>query len=360
MGHPVATFVWSLLNCFDRNRFEVTAYIVGKKYDSSTDELLREVNCKRDLRAFSPAKAAEVVHADGIQILFDLSGHSSYSALQILAYKPAPIQITGIGHISTSGLKEIDYFLADEFTSPAGMNEQDFTEKIIRNHRSHICFSQPMLKNMPQCQMELPYRRNGYITFAIVNKPSKITKRMLRLWANIVASVPKSVLLLRGKLFGFKEGRQKFLDNIRDIPLSAERIRFTGFSANYLEEYTRDIDIMLDTSPYQGMTTTCEGLYMGIPVVTLVGSKFRERVGYSILKNIGLEELAAFSEEEYVQKAVGLAQNTDVLEALHKNLRSIMQKSNLMDFHGYVKNMESLYERIWKDYKSTLRKKKEL
>ena len=194
----------------------------------------------------------------------------------------------------------------------------------------------------------MAWERNGYVTFGCFNNFSKVTDEMLLVWKEILCQCPDSHLLLKHKLFDSEEGRQWTLHRLRKLCMPVERIDFRGFSADYLQEYN-DIDVALDTYPYTGGLTTMEALLMGVPVVSLYGTCHGTRFGFSFFRNAGFEDLAADSKAGYVQLACGLADDRELLAFLHGNLRSMVQKSPLLDGRNYVRDVENLYRYILAD-----------
>lgn len=343
--HVVVFFSYAFFRDYDRDGFEVFCYQRGPE-DAISMQIANMVDGWRNVAHLSDAETAELIYRDEIDILFDLAGHTRNSGLPVLAYKPAPIQISGIGYFDTTGLEAVDYFLTDRYTDPAGMNDAFFTEKLIRLPHSHFCYT--AADTMPDCQ-PLSSEKGGCITFGSFNNFAKVTDDMLRLWQQILAAVPKSRLLLKSSAFG----------NAAACSLAEERLARAGFltgqvelrpaSADYLSEYSA-MDIALDTYPYPGGGTTCDALYMGIPVITLTGQRHGARFGYSLLQNIGLPECCADSPEAYVQAAVRLAVHPRRLKILHEGMRQRMRQSPLMNGRMYMAGVEQAYRVAWERY----------
>jgi len=281
--------------------------------------------------------------ADEIDILVDLTGHTAHNLLPVLAYKPAPIQISGIGYFDSTGLDTVDYFLADKFTDPEGLNEKFFTEKILRLQHSHFCYE---WHELPYPVAPAPCTKNGYVTFVSFNNFAKVTDEMLCLWKKILDAVPKSRLYLKAFVFDSKDTIEISKEKIQAAGIDLERVDMEASSKDYILCYER-ADIALDTFPYPGGGTTCDALYMGLPVITLVGERHNSRFGYSLLMNIGLGELCAFSEEEYVQKAVDLANDWERIREYHLTIRRKMELSPVMNDAIYMGEVEAAYEKIF-------------
>lgn len=343
--HVVAFFSYALLKSYDKHRFEVYCYAKGPEDDASR-EFAAEVDVWRNVQYDSHEQIAAKVYADEIDILMDLSGHTADSCLPVLAYRPAPIQICGIGWFDTTGLAEVDYFLADIYTDPPGLNDAYFTEKLLRLPASHFCY---MWHDRPEECAPASCRKKNYITFGSFNNFAKTTDAVLRAWSEILRRVPDAQLLLKTQVFDNAYGKKKALARMEAMGLPLDRVHVEGYSKNYLQVYA-DIDIALDTYPYPGGGTTCDALYMGVPVITLVGERHNSRFGYSILMNMGLPELCTYSWEEYIDCAVALANDRERIVHFHQTLRRRMLRSPVMDARLYMAEVECAYERIWQEW----------
>ena len=340
-SHPVAYFLRPLLEFYDREQFQVYLYRSNVEQDGVTERLQGWADCTRYIADMGDEEAAGQIAADEIDILVDLSGHTKDNRLPVLAYKPAPVILSGIGYFNSLGM-DIDGFLSDVYCSPQETHPA-FTEKLLKLPHTHFCYSQ--FEKFPAINEQMAWERNGYVTFGCFNNFSKITDEMLLAWQKILCRCPGSRLLLKHKLFDSEEGRQWVISRMQRLALPVERIELRGFSAGYLQEYN-DVDIALDTYPYTGGLTTLEALLMGVPVVTLYGNRHGTRFGLSFLSNAGVAELAADSREGYVQLACALADDKDLLISLHRNLRSMVQKSPLLDGAGYCRDVERLYKYV--------------
>ena len=336
--HPVAYFLRPLLEFYDRQRFQVFLYRANAEEDSVTEQLQGWADYTRYIADMSDEEAARQIAADAIDILVDLSGHTKGNRLPVLAYKPAPVILSGIGYFNSLGMYT-DGFLSDVYCSPKE-TQPSFTEKLLRLPHTHFCYSP--FEDFPAINKQMAWERNGYVTFGCFNNFSKVTDEMLLVWKEILGRCPSSRLLLKHKLFDSEEGRQWTLHRMQKLELPVERIDFRGFSANYLQEYN-EIDIALDTFPYTGGLTTIEALLMGVPVISMYGDRHGTRFGLSFLSNIGMAELATDNRYTYIKLAAGIAEDKDLLKALHGRIRSIVQKSSLMDGVGYCREVEQMY-----------------
>ena len=336
--HAVSQFVRPLLFDFDISKFQIYAYQINDTVDYVTTNLQKAPVHWRNVMHKDIGEVAKIIRDDEIDILFDLGGHTKNNMLPVFAYRPAKIQISGIGYFNSTGIFECDGFLSDVYCAP--MNKSPyFTEKLLRLPHTHFCY-QPY-NEFPEV-ISPPSIKKGYITFGSFNNFSKVNDDVLSLWCEILRQIPNSRLLLKHRLMGTDEGRKYVSKRLLRHGLPLERIEMRGLSTDYLAEYG-DMDIALDTFPYPGGLTTCEALFMGVPVVTLIGDRHGSRYGLSFLSNLGISDLAAKNKEEYVSIAVALAKERDILIGLRQNLRSIMKKSPLMDGKAYMRDLEKLY-----------------
>ena len=334
-----------LFAAYDRTHFEVYLYDIGTLQSEVTDWVAGMVDGYADLSSCSPQEAARRIHTDEIDILFDLAGHSAGGkTLQIAAYKPAPIQISGIGYFDTTGLPAMDYVLGDPFVDPPGMDAL-FTERILRLPKTHLCFT-PSERFQPYEHLHrVPH---DPVIFASFNNFAKITDGMLGLWAEILRRAPAARLLLKNT-----QPSEELLARMRIRAARAgadmDRLTLRPASKDYLRDYL-EVDVVLDTHPYPGGGTTCEALFMGLPVVTMAGTRHGARFGAGLLHNVGLAELVAESPTAYVDCAVGLASDRELLAALHAAIPRMMRASPLMDGTGYVRAVEAAYKTVWERY----------
>ena len=362
--HAVAFFLLPLLRAFDRERFEVFCY-ANNSEDAVSRTMAQQPGVHwTNILGLLPEEAARLVAADEIDILCDLSGHTKDNCLAVLARKPAPVQVTGLGYMGPTGLSTIDYLLGDRVLDAAEEAEdaaaercrgavedgasqgtrEERSERPLSLPHSHFCYLPFVV--MPDVAPP-PCLSRGHITFGCFNNYSKVTDAMLLLWRQILTDVPGARLLLKSRLFGSEEGRSIAVERFGRLGLDASRIELRGFSSDYLAEYA-DMDIALDTAPYTGGLTTCEALYMGVPVVTLKGGTHGARFGASLLENAGLAELVAKSEREYAEIAKLLAGSPETLQMLREKQRDMLLASPLMNFRQYVQEVEAAYEEVWR------------
>lgn len=368
--HPVAFFVLPLLRAFDRTRFEIFCY-ANNCEDAVSRTMAQQTGVTwRNILGLSPTEAAQRIAADEVDILVDLSGHTKDNCLPVLARKPSPVQITGIGYMGRTGLSTIDYLLGDTVLEgedrtgeTAACDRQRMhrngasldaeakqSELPLRLPHSHFCYMPFVV--MPDVAPP-PSLGRGFTTFGCFNNYSKVTDEMLLLWRQLLEEVHGARLLLKSRLFGSEEGRSLAEERLLCLGFDMKRVELRGFSSEYLSEYA-DMDVALDTFPYTGGLTTCEALYMGVPVVTLKGETHGERFGASLLQNAGLPELIAGSAMQYMEIAKLLGTSPEVLTLLRKKQRDLVLSSHLMNFRQYVREVETAYETVWKKWNEKL------
>jgi tetratricopeptide (TPR) repeat protein len=344
-GHPVAKFILPVFELQDRSRYEVFVYSVGSKSDQITEWIQKHVEHFVSFPA-DPRKLAERIRADGIDILVDLAGHTTGEAYLAFARKPAPIQVSWIGVMSTTGMSTMDYFLGDA-EMPCPGTEHLFTETVYRLPRACFCYR----PGTDAAVAPAPYLERGDVTFGCFNSPRKITREVVKLWSAILHLVSGSRLLLK-YYFLEEEAKQAPLRAwFAEEGIPSQRLVFVGasLSTDYFDEY-RLIDIALDPFPYNGGSTTLDALWMGVPVVTLAGRSPVQRSGSSILTAVGLPDLVTHSPEQYVTTAVFFAQTVPKIPGSRQNLRKALQASPLMDEKGLVCSVEAAFRDMWRTW----------
>jgi protein O-GlcNAc transferase len=345
--HPMLKFLPPVLEHHDRSNFEVFLYAVGSKFDGETEQL----RALADDFVFMPrpgsGELASRVRADGVDILVDLAGHTMGSAHLALALKPAPVQVSWIGVLSTTGMSTMDYFLGDACL-PCPGTEHLFSENVYRLPRVLYCY-RPHLGNIPVAQS--PCLERGYITFGSFNNPQKITREVAQLWAAIMHLVPNSRLLLKYRGLETEVMQNRFRDWFAADGIEPARLQFAGATPpnEYLAEYG-GIDIALDPFPYNGGSTTLDALWMGVPVVTLAGRLCVQCNGKTVLTVAGLADLVAETPEDYLRIALFLAGTVPKMPDLRANVRNALQSSPLMDETSLVKSVEDAYRTMWRGW----------
>ncbi len=340
--HPVGRFLRPLLEHHDHWNFEIVCYAQVLVPDAITQRLRSYADGWRGIVGLSDTQAADLIRRDRLDILVDLTMHMAHNRLLVFACKPAPVQVTYLAYCSTTGLQTMDYRLSDPYLDPPGGDESFYTEQTIRLPETYWCY-QPNIA--PREVGPLPVLQLGHITFGCLNNFCKVSEPTLAAWAKLLRAVPNSELLLHAYKGSHRQRLQARLERDGVVP---KRVRFAGFmpAEKYFALY-RQIDIALDTFPYGGGTTTCDALWMGVPVVSLVGKTAVGRGGLSILSNVGLPELAARSEQEYVAIAAALANDLPRLSRLRATLRHQMEQSPLMDAPRFARHVEAAYRQMW-------------
>jgi predicted O-linked N-acetylglucosamine transferase (SPINDLY family) len=300
----------------------------------------------RYIGSLDDERACAIIQADAIDILVDLSGHTAGNRLPLFTHKPAPIQVTYLGYPDTTGIDAINYRLTDEWADPPGHTEEFHTEKLVHLPDGFLCYQPP--RPCPQVSPP-PMLRDGIVTFGSFNNLAKVSRTLVGHWAAILTAVPYSRLLLKSKGLSANGSREQMRQQFRDHGINAERIELVGWTSDRIDHMNlyRKVDIALDTFPYNGTTTTCEALWMGVPVMTLAGPVHVSRVGSSLLHAVGLTEMIAQSPSEYVRKAVALAGDTLRLASLRSTLRDRMQASPLTDAQRIAGAVEAAFRNMW-------------
>jgi len=349
--HSQSQFTVPLLSHHDQAAFKVFCYSDVARPDALTYRLKRCADTWQSIVGISHQDVAEMVRRDRIDILVDLTLHMSNNRLLVFARKPAPVQVTWLGYPGTTGLNAIDYRLSDPYLDPlsstgaAADDEGIYSEKTFRLPASFWCYD-PLAEGPPVNQP--PVLTNGHVTFGCLNSFAKVNDDVLDLWSKVLATVAESRMLI---LAPPGSARQRVLSCLSAHGVGAERVEFVDLQPrpHYLQTYHR-IDLCLDTFPANGHTTSMDSLWMGVPVVTLVGRTAIARGGLSILSNLQLADLAAHSAEEFVRIASALAGNLSRLSEFRSTLRQRMQSSPLMDAPRFARDIESAFRSMWKTW----------
>lgn len=346
-AHPIGFYTEGVFLNHDKNKFEIYCYANQNYKDRITQNISSKADKYISIKDWPDEKVIREIEEDKIDILIDLSGYSSGNRLGVFARKPAPIQMSWIGYFDTTGMEAIDYIISDKFLIPEG-DKKYYIEKPLRLPVSYVAM-QPPEANIVVA--ELPAKKNGYITFASFNNSRKLNKNLIKIWAEILDKVPNSKLYLKSKAFIDKKVQEKFLTDFAKNNIAKERIIFSGHTVleDMFSEYNK-VDIALDTFPFNGNTTTSHALWMGVPVVTLSGTNYVSKMSESILNAIGLPEFITKTKEEYINKAVSLAENIEKLQEIRLNLRNKFENSNLSGVKKFTGELEELYKKAWQGW----------
>lgn len=342
---PVASFFEPILRAFDRSNFTVTCYSDLARPDATTGRLRQLASSWVDVSAMTDDELASRIQSDRQDILVDLTGHSAANRLLVFARKPAPVQVSYLGYLTTTGLTTIDYRLTDSIADPPGQADRFHTEALLRLS-CFFCYQPP---DDPIDPGPLHLLKNGYVTFGSLNHSAKFNPRVLGLWAKLLASVPDSRLMLLANAPGECERRLRTF--FTDHHIAAERLQLVHRQsyADYLKLY-QSIDIALDPFPFNGHTTSCDALWMGVPVVTLAGDSYASRTCTSLLMRLGLPELIAKDHEHYFQIAAELAGDSSRLSQLRSTLRPTFASSIITNATTFAADLESALRAAWRGW----------
>lgn len=345
--HPVGLFLQDVLPKIDRERIELIGYPTQREIDALTLRLLPSFSAWKQLSGMGDQAAADMIRSDGIHVLIDLSGHTAHNRLPLFAWKPAPVQVSWLGYWATTGVCEIDYFLADVAGLPRALEGQ-FVEQIWRLPETRLCFSRP---ETDARVASLPALTNGYVTFGSFQSLKKIQMPVLKLWAKVLSEVPGARLRIQSPPFSDPTVMAGFRQRFEAIGGDPGRLDLHGpvRRADYLEAQ-REVDLILDTFPFPGGTTTCEALWMGVPTLSLAGSSLVARQGASILAAAGLPDWVAESESAYVEKAQSFTADLPALSTLRLSLRDRVAGSALFDAERFARNFEQALMGMWQGY----------
>jgi predicted O-linked N-acetylglucosamine transferase (SPINDLY family) len=348
-SHSVACFIEALLARHNKTDYEILCYAGVARPDSVTERLRGYCDGWLDIHGKQDRAVAQRIYQDEVDILVDLAGHTADSRLAVFAYQPAPVQVNYLGYPNTSGLPEMDYRLTDHTADPAGEADDYHTEELIRLPHGFLCYTPP--EDVPDISPP-PVLDRGYITFGSFNNTPKLNPEVIELWASILLAVPGSRLILKNRALSTTTASERLYKLFADKGIGMERVELIGFipdKKDHLSTYN-DIDIALDTFPYNGTTTSCEALLMAVPVVALLGSSHAGRVGASLLAPLGLEQWIAGNKGDYMNIAVNAALNVDELRRLKSSLRDHLLNSSLCDGATFTRDVEAAYRTMWKKY----------
>lgn len=344
--HPVGYFVESIVSHLDPARIELVAYTTLSNEDETSARLKPRFAAWNSIADSSDEAAAARIHRDAVHILIDLAGHTAHNRLPIFAWKPAPVQVSWLGYFATTGVPTIDYLLADLVSVPESTRDQ-FTETLWYLPDTRFCFTPPgdaaRLEPTP-----LPALRTARLTFGCFQNALKLNDRVLTAWGRILSALPGARLLLLNRQMRYPAARTRLTDRLQRCGIGSDQLIMVGHLPrdDYLRAHA-DVDIILDTFPYPGATTTCEALWMGVPTLTLAGDTLVSRQGASLLACAGLDDWIATDVDDYVARALSHAADIDSLARLRSALRPTMLASPLVDAPRFARNLETALEAMW-------------
>jgi len=351
--HSVGFFIEPILAEHDKSKVEIFCYYNHTQHDAVTDRIMASADHWVTCGGMSDNQLAARISADAIDVLVDLAGHTSDNRLLVFARKPAPVQVTWIGYPNTTGLTAMDFRLTDAQADPEGGTEQWHSEALFRLPHCFLCYGPPA--DCPEVSA-LSTLEKEQITFASFNNLTKINDAVLRAWADILHRVPAARLLIKGSVTIDQSLHERILQVFVRKGLKRERVHLLTRTKSFREHLLlyNNVHVALDTFPYNGATTTCEALWMGVPVISLMGKTHVARVGGSLLSTAGLDELIATDREDYIRIAVELASNKDRLGRMRQNMRARLRNSPLTDARGATRSLEDAYRTMWRIFCSSL------
>jgi protein O-GlcNAc transferase len=346
--HNQLAWLMPLLDHHDREHFEVVVYADVERPDEGTRQVARAADRFASIHGLSRAEQATRIRADGIDIAINLCGWRA-SERALFAHRPAPIQVAYDNHVTTTGLRSIDVRITDAEVDPPGVADAWYTERLVRLETGYASHHPPA--EAPDVST-LPARRHGHLTFGSVNQVPKLSPPTIALWARLLGEFPEARLVLKAYNLGDPQVVALVRRRFAAAGVDPSRLAFVGALADPVEHFRAvgEIDIALDPFPFNGGKSTCDALWMGVPVVTLAGSSLMGRIGASLLMRAGLPELVAPDEDAYLQIARDLGRDLDRLGELRHGLRSKLAASMLFDGVGHARDLESAYRRLWREW----------
>jgi predicted O-linked N-acetylglucosamine transferase (SPINDLY family) len=341
--HAVAKFFQALIRAHDVRMFEIHCYYSGAASDDITEEIRGQVEHFAPVHGMRDGYVAAQIRRDGIDILVDVDGHTAFNRLAVFFLKPAPVQVTWLGYLATTGVPAIDFRLTDARADPPGLADELHTETLWRLPSTAWCY-QPYAEAPPVASP--PVAANGFPTLVSLNDPAKVTPSVLELWARIMREVPRSRLILHTSRQPSRIFELEAFFAARGVAASRVDLVERRSIGEYFVLYNR-ADIALDTWPCAGGTTTCDALWMGVPVVTLTGEASYSRTGASLLASLGMDEFVNATGDAYVATAVALARDPPRLAQLRAQLRPRMLASCLTDGVAFAREVEAAFVGMW-------------
>jgi predicted O-linked N-acetylglucosamine transferase (SPINDLY family) len=349
--HPVGSFLAPVFRSRKKEEWEAVCYSDVLVADSMTEWFRSRADMWRDTAGLSNDEAARLIANDGIDISFDMAGHTGNNRLLLFANRNAPVQVTWMGYLHTSGLSTIDYLIAVATCIPEG-EEHFYAEKIFRMPDGLFCYDPPEFAPPVNA---LPAKERGYMIFGSMNQLAKVRPEVIRLWSRILTMLPKSRIVFRARALNDKAGRDRLALQFAACGIPEHRIDMLPHTSlpEYFATY-HEVDIHLDPFPYAGGTTTCDALWMGVPTVILLGERFCTRHSASHLRNAGLGELVADDTNGYLRIAMGLASDLDRLSEMRAGMREKIAKSPLLDAERFGENFTKCLRTMWAEAQASL------
>jgi predicted O-linked N-acetylglucosamine transferase (SPINDLY family) len=343
--HSVAYFIEPVIAHHDRAGYGIYCYYLAADHDDTTQRLSQSADVWREAHGASVDEIAARIYADEIDILVDLGGHTKLNRLGVFSRKPAPVQATWLGYPDTTGLASIDYRITDTVADPPGLTDEIHTERLLRLEPPFVCYQPP--HESPAVDLR---ETAGDVVFGSFNMLIKLNGPLIDMWAQILKAVPDSRLLIKSGLLEHDEAVWRVHERFEKAGIARSRVELRALTQHRMDHLAAygEVDVALDTFPYNGATTTCEALWMGVPVVTLAGESHMSRVGASLLTAVGLSNLISASTAEYVQTAVALGRDPALRRALRAGMRDRLAASALLDHAGFTRKLEGALRRAWR------------
>ena len=344
-AHPVGYFIEAALAHWDDARMEAVAYANQRDHDELTARLRSHFSAWRDISNLDDDAAQRLIEADGIDILVDLSGHTPGNRLPLFARRAAPVQMTWLGYWASTGVPAMDYLLADRTSLPESA-QHCYTETVRYLPDTRLCFTAPTGPGVPPVA-ELPALTRGYITFGSFQRLTKLDDAVLRLWADVLQAIPDARLRLQSAQMSDSAARELLRQRLAAAGIESSRVDFFGPMTrnDYLAAHA-EVDIILDTFPHSGATTTCEALWMGVPTLTLQGSTLLARQGAALMTSARLPAWIASDEEDFVARATAHAGDVHALARLRSTLRQTLAITPLFETRRFSSALQTVFKEI--------------
>lgn len=349
-GHPIGFFMQGVFAHLNQNEFEIFIYANQTAEDDVTKRIRSRCQHWVCIKGMPDEVVVRKIREDGIDVLFDLSGHTAGQRLMVFARKPAPVQISYLGYFATTGLHAMDYILGNRIILPP--DEADlYTERLLWLPETYLAFSPAEYGDVMPLVASLPMLKKGAPTFGCFNNLTKVNDKVIEVWSKILQALPESSLFLKFRQLGNEDTRRTVAERFRRHGIQAERLILEGASPyqEYLAKYG-EVDLALDPFPYQGGTTSVQGLWMGVPMVSMAGDRYVSRMGENILRQTGLTEFLAHDEEDYIQRAIEAVSRHTHLATLRETMRERMLNSSMSDTARFTGYFETAIRLAWADW----------
>jgi protein O-GlcNAc transferase len=341
--HPVNIFMQPILRELDKSKFELYVYFVGDSHDEQTALARSRAEHWVEVSALTDAQLAKRIDTDSIDVLMDMAGHTSQHRMRMFAQRAAPVQLTYLGYPGTTGVPNMDYIVGDDVVTPVGC-EKLYTEEVVRLPGMVFCYAPQEDYPLPKFGVATTKRP---LTFGSFNNVSKLTPRTLKLWARVLKEVPGSRLVLKAPSFCDEAARRVFTERLKALGVDLARVEFRGpvSLGEMMAEYA-DIDVALDPVPYNGGTTSLQAMWMGVPVVAMMGEHFVSRMGASFMTAAGMQDWVARNEADYVAIAKRAAADRAGLLAIKKGMRKRLMTNPAWDVVAHTRALEQILQKI--------------